>query len=83
MATNREALRTSGRNMRKSTNGRRVQTIYSEPQWLLSGKYLTEKGKRLLQTRQISEKEAWGKYGKNRYHINPNARPLKRIVHID
>lgn len=83
MATNREALRISGRNMRKSTNGRRVQTVYSEPQWLLSGKYLTEKGKRLLQTKQITEKEAWEKYGKNRYRINPNARPLKRIVHID
>lgn len=83
MATNREALRTSGRNMRKSTNGRRVQTVYSESLWILSGKYLTAKGRKLLQTNQITEKEAWEKYGKNRYRINLNAKPLKRIVHID
>ena len=68
-------------NNRKTTNGRRNQVVYSEPQKLFVEKYLSPKGKRLLMNKEITKTEAWLKYGKNRYRINPNARPVKVIKH--
>lgn len=90
MANNRKT--TNGRQKVKMTylkNGINVtskgtpQTVYSEPRRVFKEKYLTPKGKRLLANKEISKKEAWEKYGKKRYTINPNAKPIKVIVHTN
>jgi len=74
MATNRHT--------RKSGRKRSVQIIYSEPQWILKERYITdhmlEKAIRL----GLSKKEALAKYGKNRYQLNPNAKPIKTVIHL-
>ena len=76
-------------NNRKTTRGRKrlVQVIYSEPQRILKERYLSPKGKILLnsgliQEGVITEKQIWEKYGKNRYTNNPNAKPVKTITHV-
>lgn len=62
----------------------RIQVIYSEPRKVLKEKYLTPKGKRLLSSAKTkAQKEViWAKYGKNRYTINPNAKPIGQINHL-
>ena len=60
----------------------RKQVIYSEPRKLFKERYLTSKGAKLLLLKQISKEEAWKKYGKNRYRINPNAKTIKVINHL-
>lgn len=82
-------------NNRKTTRGRKnqIQIIYSEPQWILKERYLSPKGKKLLDKLQTmyeslkdngyiqSSIQIWNKYGKNRYQLNPNAKLIKIIVH--
>lgn len=62
------------------TSGR-PQRIMSEPRKLLIDRYLSPKGKRLLNEGKISKEIAWKKYGKNRYTINLNSKPIKLIYH--
>ena len=71
-------------NNRKSTSGRRRQIVYSEPQLILVGKSMTEKGRRLLYNLHasgLSESEIRAKYEKNRYAYNVNAKPVRSIIH--
>ena len=68
-------------NNREPKNRRKDQVVYSEPRKIFVKKYLTPKGQGLLLSKQITKKEAWEKYGKNRYKINPNAKPIKMISH--
>jgi len=58
-----------------------TQTVYSEPRKIWVERYLTAKGKRLLAEGRITKSEA-SKYSKNRYKLNPNAKPI-RIIHHD
>lgn len=57
------------------------QDVYDRPYKKLVGRYLSSKGKRLLLTKQITEEEAYAKYGKNRYEIDPEAKYIKTIRH--
>ena len=61
------------------------QIIYSEPRKTFKEKYLSPKGELLIKSAKTkAEKDAiWAKYGKNRYTINPNAKPIKTIVHSE
>ncbi len=71
MAKNTDRLRKS-----------RKQMVWSQPRYIRKGeRYMTKKGKSLLASGLISEKEAWLKYGKNRYVLNPNAVLIKIIRH--
>jgi hypothetical protein len=70
-----------------TVNGK-PQTVYTEPRRILKEKYLTAKGKRVLagelvNGKKLTKDEVWAKYGKNRYTINPNAKLLKTIIHIN
>lgn len=69
-------------NNRQATRSRIKQVVYSEPRKVFKEKYLTEKGQDLLNRGLISKKEAWNKYGKKRYTINPDAKPVKVITHV-
>ena len=69
-------------NNRKTTRGRKKQIIYSEPRKIFVEQYLAPKGEKLLLSGKITKKEAWEKYGKNRYKINPSATPIKTINHV-
>lgn len=63
-------------------NGLRKQIIYSKPLYIVKkAKYLSPKGKKLLDAKLITEDEAWQKYGKIRYMCNPDAEPIKVIYH--
>ena len=68
-------------NIRKSNA--RKQVVYSEPQRILKEKYLSPKGKRLFADAKTKEEKdfIWKLYGKNRYILNPNAKPIKTITH--
>lgn len=57
------------------------QIVYDRPRKVFKEKYLTKKGKRLLMNKEITKKEAWEKYGKNRYTIDPEAKPIRVITH--
>lgn len=57
------------------------QVVMSEKSRTLVEKYLSPKGKRLLAEKAISKKEAWARYGKNRYRVNEKAKPVKVIAH--
>lgn len=61
----------------------RVQFVRSKPQRLFVEKYLTRKGKKLLSSGVIGKKEAWEKYGKNRYKDDPESVIIKSIKHIN
>ncbi len=61
--------------------GDREQIIYSEPRRLFVKRYLTAKGVREVNAGYITPEEADRKYGKNRYRLNPNARPIRKIFH--
>jgi hypothetical protein len=60
------------------------QMIMSAPRRMFVGKYLTPKGEKLLLSAKTkAEKNAiWEKYGKNRYQLNPESRPVKLIYHF-
>ena len=58
-----------------------IQIIWSEKRLILKEKYLTNKGKLLLKAGVITKKDAWNRYGKNRYNVNPNAIAIKVITH--
>ena len=82
-------------NNRKPTKGRKevVQIIYSEPRRVLVGSYFTAKGRKLIHELSLERvslrsekcKERYAiikaKYLKKRYAINPNAVPVKTIIH--
>ena len=69
------------RNTDRPNNGR-TQVIYSAKRKIFKEKYLTPKGVRLLNRGRFSKEEIWKLYGKNRYTINPEAKPVKQIKHI-
>jgi len=68
-------------NDRKEKTKDNIQIIYSEQRRVFKEKYLTPKGVRLLANKEITKEDAWKRYGKNRYHINPNAKPIGEITH--
>jgi len=61
----------------------RKQVVFSKPRKIFKEKYLSPKGKRLIlsATTKEGKKIIWKMYGKNRYKINPDARPIKEIIH--
>lgn len=59
----------------------RYQDVYDRPQYKLVGKILTKKGQRLLDNKEISKEEAYEKYGRNKYKLDPEAVYLKTIRH--
>lgn len=66
----------------KNKNKRfRYQDVYDRPQYKLIGKRLTKKGQRLLDNKEISKEEAYEKYGRNKYELDPEAIYLKTIRH--
>ena len=67
--------------MAKKESGTTTQIVMSEPSKIFKEKYLTKKGKRLLMNKILTKKEVWAKYGKNRYVKNPDAFPVKEIIH--
>ncbi len=71
MAKNRETRK----------KGRKVQVVYSKSRKKFVERYLTPKGSILLATKQITKKDAWERYGKNRYVIDPEAVPVGIIYH--
>ena len=77
-------------NNRKVNAGRRRQVIMGSNISGVSGSaklfvesYLTNKGKFLIvKAKTRAEKDAiWAKYGKNRYRVNPDSKPVKAIFH--
>lgn len=90
MQPNRRTRRSFGK-LQKRTNNRSnklggrnygivAQVIYSEPLKIIVDKILTNRGKKLLKLGHYSEEELAPFY-KNKYGINPNAKPIKRIYH--
>ena len=71
-------------NNRKTTRGRKrlVQVIYSEPQRILKERYITDHMLEKAIRMGMSKKKALEVYGKNRYTDNPNAKPVKTIIHV-
>lgn len=82
-------------NNRKTTRGRKKdqhysQVVMSAPSKLFVERYLSPKGKKLLngRTKLIHQNKAekaeinaiWAKYGKNRYRINPDAIPCRNKI---
>ncbi len=59
----------------------RVQFVRSKPEKLFKEKYLTKKGQKLLSSGTLTKKQAWEKYGKNRYVTNPESVIIKSINH--
>lgn len=66
-------------NNRKASKARKKQTVMSEPLKIFDRQYLTKKGER-LKAEGASKKEL-KEYTKNRYVLNPNARPVKVLTH--
>lgn len=67
-------------NLNKGKVIERKQMVYDRPRKVLVGEYLTNKGKRLL-AEGADKGLVYTLYAKNRYRINPEARPIKTIVH--
>ena len=59
----------------------RMQMVLNKPLKTFKEKYISPKGLKLFVQGVITRKEAWEKYGKNRYTINPNAKIIKGIKH--
>ena len=55
-----------------------IQLIRTQPIRKLVGRYLTNKGKRLVAEGVLTPKQADEKYGKNRYTVNPDSKPFKK-----
>ena len=70
-------------NNRKTTRGRKnqIQIVYSEPRRIFKERYITDHMLEKAIRQGLSKKEALSKYGKNRYVNNPNAVPVKTIIH--
>jgi hypothetical protein len=70
-------------NQTESYMGVRKQRVLSAPGRIFVERYLSPKGKRLLwdANTKKEKKDVWAKYGKNRYRINPDAKPVKIITH--
>jgi len=66
---------------RQAQYSRRLQVVFSKPRKTFKERYLTAKGQMLLKTKQISKTEAWERYGKNRYVLDPKAKPVRNIHH--
>ena len=58
-----------------------TQIIYSEKRKKFIENYLSPKGQRLVKEGKLTKEEATKKYGKNRYRVNLNAKPVKTINH--
>lgn len=70
-------------NNSKLSLGKRTlkQIVYSQPRKVLIGKYISAKGLRLIQEGVLTKEQADKKYGRNRYGINPDAKPIRTITH--
>ena len=66
---------------RRNKVKKNVQIVYSEKRKVFVKRYLSPKGKRLVNEGKLTVKEADEKYGKNKYRINENAKPIKQITH--
>lgn len=71
----------SKRHLSRRNKVSNLQIVYSESKKVLIEQYLSPKGDRLLKEGKITKEVAWEKYGKNRYRDNPDAKPVKMIVH--
>ena len=81
---NRQKRRNFGKYKKTNNRGNgqtRAQIVWSEPRRILVGRYLTKKGMALVASGIITHEFAMTKYGKNRYKINPAAKPVKIIFH--
>lgn len=68
--------------MAKSKSSKNVQIVYSEKLRIKSKKrYLTKSIEKKVLNGELTRKQALAKYGKFRYTINPNAKPIKCITH--
>lgn len=65
------------------SGGYYVQPVYSskDPHRIFIGRYITQHMSDKCAAMGLSKKEALAKYGKNRYIINPTAKPVKFIKH--
>ena len=70
------------RNNRKS-GGSYIQAVYSKenPRKIFLGRYITEHMLAKATEEGLTTREALVKYGKNRYKINLEAKPVKFIKH--
>ena len=70
-------------NNRKATRSRCKQVVYSQPQWILDGSYLSPKGQRLfnLAKRKDAKELIIQQFTKNRYRLNSDAHVVKIINH--
>lgn len=68
------------KNNRKTTNGRKKQQVMSAPSKVLIGSYITKKGIKLSQDKNITLAEM-AKYTKNRYKVNSESVVIKEITH--
>jgi hypothetical protein len=59
----------------------REQVVMSEPQYIFKERYITERMLERASKEGLTKKQALAKFGKNRYAFNPNAKPLKTIIH--
>jgi hypothetical protein len=57
----------------------REQVVLTAPGKILVERYLTAKGKKMITLAKTrKDKDAiWAKYGKNRYRIDPDAKPCR------
>ena len=82
---NRRQRRDLAKGTKRHNNRRNAQSstqiIWSEKHLVFKGRYLTAKGSELLRAKTITLEQAWARYGKNRYQINPNASAIKVITH--
>lgn len=81
MANNRKSLSRRKNGKLVSTSNQIKQIIYSEPRRIFKERYITDHMLEKAIRQGLSKKEALDKYGKNRYVNNPNAVPVKTIIH--
>jgi hypothetical protein len=67
-------------NLNKGKVIERKQVVYNTPRKVFVEEYLTNKGKRLL-AEGADRGLVYSLYAKNRYRINPDAKPIKTITH--
>ena len=58
------------------------QFIQNQEEYLSIDIYISEKGLRLIKEGMLTKEQADKKYGRNRYGLNENAKPIRTIVHV-
>ncbi len=66
---------------RRTKISKNVQIVYSEKRKVFVKRYLSPKGQRLVDEFALTEERADRRYGKNKYRINENAKPIGKIIH--